>query len=172
MRPSPYIFIAVIVALSHPGGLSAQSGSGLISGNADHAVHPFATPGPVVGADLVDERFRPVAYHANALRRTVYRTSDGRFQVRVVSASGTLRLEGSYLDEELQMPHGPFTYYHPSGQLESSGLYDHGVKAGVWERGSWDGVRLAERVYTGLCWDDLQVHLGLATRAVTLASIE
>lgn len=162
----------LLAAMIPCGGLNAQQlADGRPMYHDTRSGEDLAQASPV-RTEVVNERFAICPWHANALRRDVYRMTDGTFQVRVISASGTLRHQGTYLDEALAVPHGEASYYHPSGQLESSGRYMNGIKAGVWERGSWDGHRLAERVYPGLAWDDLEIFVGVAVRARTLGDRE
>ena len=86
-----------------------------------------------------------------AFQRYVQLDVNGNYAVQVVSVGimKTVRMEGTYLDSELQIPHGAFTYYHPNGRVESKGDYSNGVKTGIWHRTSISGKELAEKVYTG-----------------------
>ncbi|MFZ1686784.1 MAG: hypothetical protein WAU70_05160 [Flavobacteriales bacterium] len=99
------------------------------------------------------------------LARTVWQRADGLYDVRIVDATGQARMEGSYRDSDLRVPHGDFRYYHANGRLESSGTYNNGRKQGVWQCASADGRPRADRFYNGLEWDELQLTVGLATRA-------
>ncbi|MGV3638710.1 MAG: toxin-antitoxin system YwqK family antitoxin [Flavobacteriales bacterium] len=104
----------------------------------------------------------------NASTRTVALGSDGRYHVRIRSAQHIQRMEGSYLDSALSIPHGRFVYYHTNGRIESVGDYDHGVKVGTWYTQDITGQGRAERTYTGLALDELLVAQGVHERARTL----
>lgn len=69
------------------------------------------------------------------------------YKGRLYNKDGTLRAEGHYADAGLTIEHGLFIFYHPNGKVESTGTYEMGKKAGVWQRfDSW-GRELAEKVY-------------------------
>ncbi len=91
--------------------------------------------------------------------RTATLMEDGTYAVVITDASGNLRMKGSYLDENLKVPHGEFTYYYANGNVESNGRYEKGWKTGIWNRFTEDGSPKAERVYTGNTWDDMAVTL-------------
>lgn len=60
---------------------------------------------------------------------------------------GRVKAEGTYADAALNIPHGSFVFYHENGEVESRGNYQHGQKAGVWERYDQAGRPLAEKIY-------------------------
>jgi hypothetical protein len=95
-----------------------------------------------------------------AFDRTVTLADNGMYSVVITDASGNLRMKGTYLDDALKVPHGEFTYYYTNGNVESNGRYEKGWKTGVWNRFAEDGSPKAERVYTGMTWDDMAVMLG------------
>lgn len=45
-----------------------------------------------------------------------------------------LQMDGFYKDADAKTEHGVFRYYHPNGQLQSTGGYNHGKRHGVWLR--------------------------------------
>ena len=65
----------------------------------------------------------------------------------IFTMDGILKAQGTYLDPELSMPHGHFTYFFPNGKVESSGDYVKGRKTGVWQRYDKLGNQLAEKIY-------------------------
>ena len=97
--------------------------------------------------------------------RTVAQRADGLYAVQITDALGLRRMEGTYKDSELLVPHGTFQYFHANGRMESTGEYIDGRKCGIWHCASASGQPRADRNYHGLAWDDLQVAVGLATRA-------
>ncbi|HMQ74548.1 MAG TPA: energy transducer TonB [Flavobacteriales bacterium] len=84
-------------------------------------------------------------------KATFYRIWEGMegqyFIGRTYAMDGKLKAEGRYLDQQLTIEHGHFTYYHANGKVESSGDYTDGLKSGVWERFDAWGRPLAEKVY-------------------------
>lgn len=66
---------------------------------------------------------------------------------RIYTLDGKLKAEATYKDAELFLLHGPATFYHPDGRVESSGNYEMGNKTGVWQRNDQWGRALAEKVY-------------------------
>jgi hypothetical protein len=80
-----------------------------------------------------------------------YKEADGQvggaYKARIYTMAGKLKAEGTYSDAQLKVPHGRFTFYHPTGKIESTGDYEMGVKAGVWKRFDNWGVALAEKIY-------------------------
>ena len=123
--------------------------------------HSRSTP-DLVGPDMNTIALRNAR---DPMVRTTVRSADGSYGVRVNDASGQLRMEGSYSDVALNDPHGAFSFYHANGRLESAGTFDHGLKSGLWHCATVSGHARVDRWYAGLPWDDLQVLLGLATRA-------
>lgn len=111
-----------------------------------------STPAPVVRRDLVGPGFGPVTNGDIILMREVRRTADG-YLVKVKAADGTLRMQGTYLDEALMVAHGQFSYFHDNGRLESRGLMVNGIKTGSWVRFDREGSVLNERIYDGKTYD-------------------
>lgn len=124
-------------------------------------VLPFST-------DFVDARFIAVPYNGDAYLRMATRLCSGGFIVRVLDANGTVRMTGAYVDAQLTVANGSFTYFHDNGAIESLGTYMNGTKSGTWERYSFDGERLADREYPGLDVDRLLELNGLVAYARTL----
>lgn len=79
---------------------------------------------------------------------------------RIHDLDGRLKAEASYRDADLQVLHGPATYYYADGRVESSGHYESGLKTGVWKRNDQWGRPLAEKIYD---------HKALANIEYTLA---
>ncbi len=78
----------------------------------------------------------------------VWEGMEGQYFIgRTYSMDGKLKAEGRYLDQELTLEHGHFTYYHANGKVESSGDYAQGLKSGLWQRYDVWGRPLAEKVY-------------------------
>ena len=117
-----------------------------------------------VGADL---RTPAVPSDNQPFARTVVAGPHGVFRVRIRSAQLIQRMEGTYLDSALTVPHGRFIYYHPNGRIESVGDYDHGVKVGTWYTQDPTGESRAERSYSGLSGEDLLVAAGVQQLART-----
>jgi len=93
--------------------------------------------------------------------------ANGLYEVIVKSNIGLTLLKGQYVNGELSVPHGEFTYYHPNGRLECKGRYDHGVKSGRWVRYDLSGNELAVREYTGMNAEQLQEAAGIFSVAYT-----
>lgn len=96
--------------------------------------------------------------------RVARRTAEG-WSVHVYTGEcGHLVMAGTFSDEALTVAEGTFTFHHPNGEVESTGLFRNGVKSGVWKRFDPQGKALADRVYdpTALppdhmleCWSTL-----------------
>jgi hypothetical protein len=127
------------------------------------AVNPFILPlaaalfAPLMSSCAYAQGGEPRLYLSEVLEPTVkkkaayYREPVGRdgelFIGKTFSMEGKLKAEGTYLDEQLQVPHGRFTFFHANGKVESRGQYVQGNKSGVWERYDVWGQALAEKVY-------------------------
>ena len=48
------------------------------------------------------------------------KTPDDTFSVKAYFLSGELKMEGKYLDEAMEIPHGSFVYYYESGKVEET----------------------------------------------------
>lgn len=129
----------------------------------DHRVHVVTIDH--VSADLSTKALRE---DRGTAERTVETRGDGLYHVRIRSAQHIQRMEGSYLDAALTIPHGRFVYYHPNGRIESVGEYQRGVKVGTWYTQDITGQGRAERTYSGLAVEDLLVAKGVQERARTL----
>lgn len=106
----------------------------------------------------------PAHIRGGALR-IVETRDDGLYHVRIRSAQHIQRMQGSYLDRDLTLPHGRFIYYHPNGRIESVGEYENGVKVGTWYTQDITGQGRAERSYSGLTVDALLVDQGVHEQA-------
>lgn len=107
------------------------------------------------------------AAEERGLLLTVRPEVNGLLEVTVKSNIGLTLLKGQYLNGDLSIPHGEFTYYHPNGRLESKGRYDHGVKSGSWVRYDLSGNELAVREYSGKSAEELQEAAGIFSVART-----
>lgn len=120
-----------------------------------------------VGPDLSS----PATKHSGVVYyRVVTRDQNNRYTATITDRKGTPRMTGTYKDAAMHIPDGLFTYFHPNGRMESRGMFRNGNKAGTWHCWQSDGRPRADRIYSGMDWDDLQVSVGLATRATTLGS--
>ncbi|MGV9011866.1 MAG: energy transducer TonB [Flavobacteriales bacterium] len=72
---------------------------------------------------------------------------DMHHKAKIFNLDGTLKGEGTYYDAEYRIADGLFTYYWPTGRVESSGQFLNGKKDGVWKRYDKWGGELAEKVY-------------------------
>ena len=117
----------------------------------------------------VDQFYAATSNDRASLVRETWHDADGTFKVRVIDVYGQVRMVGRYLDAQLTIADGAFSYYYENGQVESLGSFLRGNKSGVWERHARDGSRLADRMYLGLDAEQLQVALGMATEACTLS---
>jgi len=100
--------------------------------------------------------------------RTAEALPEGGWAVRIDHPHGPPFLRGTYADSLFEVPHGTFTYYHPNGSVESTGLYDAGRKTGAWRRFTPAGQPRPVRMYDGLDWEGTKVKHRLASRARTL----
>jgi len=114
--------------------------------------------------DLVGTDYTATTDRKHALLRIANMEPNG-WAVRVLSADGSLLMTGIYADEQLAIANGLFTYFHTNGQMESSGLFQGGLKKGVWFRYTARGDLLAERLYDGLDTEGMMLKEGLATLA-------
>jgi hypothetical protein len=113
----------------------------------------------IVRRDLVGPDFRPATKDGIILMREVRQTALG-YEVKVKAANGSLRMKGTFADEQLTAANGEFSYYHDNGRLESQGRIENGVKTGVWKRFDRDGNARNEKVYSGQTYDQLAVSNG------------
>ena len=119
----------------------------------------------LVRIDLVNSFFLISADTANVLQRVVSTGTDGQYRAKVLATDGSLMMEGSYADVQCTVQNGPFTYYYNNGQVSAKGAYAMGIKTGIWLRYDAQGKAMAERIYTGLNWEQTQIQLGLASKA-------
>ena len=145
--------------------LSAAIAAAIICCCSLHANAMDGAPEGVSGAvnvlriEPVDMFFMPTTDTVNTLQRVVSAGADGKFTVQVTAPDGTLMMEGSYSDVECLVQNGLFTYYYGNGQVSDRGYYEMGTKTGLWLRFDAHGTTLAERVYTGLTWEQTQFQL-------------
>ncbi len=95
-----------------------------------------------------NERMEPVkskkdaAYYAELIGQY-----EGKHTFKVKYLSGEVKMEGTYLDADMKLPHGEFTYYYASGKVESQGEYRDGYKYGIWQRYDPGGNEKPEKIY-------------------------
>lgn len=103
------------------------------------------------GQDTEPQYLSAVLEPTSRKQATFYRVANGRkgdlYAAAIHTIEGRLKAEGTYMDEALTIEHGTFVFYHSNGGVESRGEYQHGRKAGVWERFTAAGVPLAEKFY-------------------------
>jgi hypothetical protein len=79
---------------------------------------------------------------------TLEPAGEDKWMGTVLNPSGVPMVCGFYTAwEETFIEHGQFTFFYPSGQAESSGHYDRGVRVGTWKRYNPDGSERPERYY-------------------------
>jgi TonB family protein len=95
--------------------------------------------------------------HASFFRK-VDDDGDNGWLAMVYFMDGELKMRGHYIDDELEIPHGEFTYYYQNGKIESKGQFENGAKIGVWERFNPNGSPKAERYYSGYKFGDEPIY--------------
>jgi antitoxin component YwqK of YwqJK toxin-antitoxin module len=97
---------------------------------------------------LLDSQFN---YTTNNLlvkyTRTIDKLDNGQFSVQIYFQTGELMMNGTFLDEKLNLPNGEFNYYFANGIKESQGYYYNGQRVGVWQRWNFDGAKKPDRFY-------------------------
>lgn len=69
------------------------------------------------------------------------KTTDGKWHVKnYYTSTGTLYMEGMYLDNELTRPEGQFYFYHPNGQLNISCTYNECSIVGLYTEYNKQGI--------------------------------
>ncbi|MGB6036497.1 MAG: hypothetical protein WBG42_09535 [Cryomorphaceae bacterium] len=102
------------------------------------------------GAIYLDERMRETKKKNATYYCELVGVSNERYHYKAYFLSGELKMEGWYADEEMKKPHGLFTFYYQSGQVESKGEYRDGEKYGIWQRYDRYGNEKPEKVYAFL----------------------
>ncbi len=114
----------------------------------------IATQSFVIGDDkdiYLDARMEVVKNKKNATYICkMEEASDQGYLFRAYYITGEVKMAGTYVDEEMETPHGEFTYYYQSGQIESNGQFREGQKYGIWQRFDEDGTEKPEKVYAAL----------------------
>lgn len=78
---------------------------------------------------------------------TLEETTNQGYHFKAYFLSGELKMDGWYVDEEMTIENGLFTYFYKSGQIESVGEYSHGMKVGIWKRFDANGNEKPEKIY-------------------------
>jgi hypothetical protein len=87
----------------------------------------------------LDALFQPVKlggrYHA-----LIEKKDSGWHRTAVYIPEKTKAVEAWYKDKECSIPNGRETWYHPAGNIKSTGLYINGKKQGTWKQYHENGV--------------------------------
>ncbi len=96
---------------------------------------------------LLDAQLKVTKARQASYYRVLEGVEGGAYLGRTYTMDGRLKAEGLYVDEQLTVENGRFTFFYANGQVESTGDYAHGLKKGVWQRFDAVGHALAEKVY-------------------------
>lgn len=102
------------------------------------------------GAIYLDERMQETKKKNATYYCELVGVTDETYHFKAYFLSGELKMEGWYTDEEMKEPHGLFTFYYQSGQVESKGEYRDGEKYGIWQRYDRYGNEKPEKIYAFL----------------------
>lgn len=82
--------------------------------------------------EYLDKNMVPVTDKTKAVSyRTSERSADGRkYHVNTYAMDGTLKHTGSYLDKELTIRDGEFTFYYPTGEKKNFTFWKSGLPKG------------------------------------------
>lgn len=106
----------------------------------------FAQGGPQ--EDFLNSMFEPCEEYEAQYLRTITEKENGLMEAKVTDLVGSVKMEGSYLMSGGDMlEHGKFVFYYSTGQVESSGYYEQGIKVGTWKRYTLMGEARADRYY-------------------------
>ena len=72
---------------------------------------------------------------------------DSLYESKVYYLTGDIMMIGTYTDENLQIENGEFKYYFANANIESTGLYNNGLKIGYWKRWTFEGTKKEDRYY-------------------------
>ena len=98
--------------------------------------------------NYLDSQMKETKKRQASFVRELTELGNDTYSARITSADGWVKCEGIYVFLEGKfMEHGEFVFYYPSGQIESKGKYEYGVKVGSWERYTTGGTRKADRFY-------------------------
>ncbi|MFN8700266.1 MAG: TonB family protein [Flavobacteriales bacterium] len=101
-------------------------------------------------SEYLDAQFNVVPVESSRLIkyvRDVTQLSDSTFEVKVNFKTGEAMMTGRYLDTDLLVEDGDFTYFYANGTAESMGRYRNGSKVGTWKRWNYDGREKPDRFY-------------------------
>jgi hypothetical protein len=79
--------------------------------------------------------------------RTTTKLNESCYQVKINFQTGELMMTGTYIDEDLTIADGDFSYFFANGSKESQGLYYRGSRVGAWQRWNFDGAQKPDRYY-------------------------
>ena len=98
--------------------------------------------------DYLNAMFEECPQYEAQYVRTMTDLGNGMMTAEVTDLTGAVKMEGSYLTTgEDMLEHGKFTFYYGSGQVESQGYYEQGIKVGTWKRFTLLGEPRADRYY-------------------------
>ena len=80
----------------------------------------------------LDAQFKPTGFGGRYAAITEKKDS-GWHRTAVYLSNQQKAMEGWYEDEHARTPHGPMTWFHPNGTVQSVGIYAHGKKEGIWK---------------------------------------
>jgi hypothetical protein len=84
------------------------------------------------------------------------------FEGTIFSDKKEVKAVGQWkLEDKRYIEHGQFVFFYSTGQIESQGEYDRGVKVGNWQRFEEDGTRKADRYYNPDSADAIRKTLGI-----------
>lgn len=102
------------------------------------------------------------AEHHSAYQLKLIKVNDTRFKGTLYDFSNSVKAEGNYIyNGSKYLEDGAFTYYYPSGQVESEGHFVRGVKVGVWKRYDMTGQKKTDRYYPEESADKVREAMGL-----------
>lgn len=61
------------------------------------------------------------------------KNAKGSWDIAEFFADGFLRMEGTFLDEKLEIRSGKFKFYRPSGVIDYEGVYQENIPTGEWK---------------------------------------
>ncbi|HKK38578.1 MAG TPA: hypothetical protein VJ949_04130 [Cryomorphaceae bacterium] len=102
------------------------------------------------GAIYLDERMKETKKKDATYYCELVGITNEMYHYKAYFLSGELKMEGWYADEKMQKPHGFFTYYYQTGEIESKGEFRDGHKYGIWQRYDRYGNEKPEKVYAFL----------------------
>lgn len=101
-----------------------------------------------VKRDYLNAMFEKCGEYEARYYRELTPIADDLLQAQVTDLVGNVKMEGTYiLDGKDLIEHGRFIFYYGSGQIESNGYYERGIKVGTWKRFTMMGDPRTDRYY-------------------------